>query len=460
MPRQKKGSRGNVSKIRSSEKPNGRAGGKNRDQPRAMRTVASRKVTASDSHPDRSRQRNTNTGSQNSGAREVSRVAGRNTNKRSRVSSADSPGPRIQSRRIATREVESNPESSGTIESNDPQSLLTQADIPRIVDAVLSNLPDRDASLLPQDPPQQTDLQEPTSLGKLDNYFVCLLICALRYATYRPLPSPLDLSHIAIIPPESCGSPNPTNHQLPPSPIQSPAASIGAAIPPVPPQLVERIESGSFVEMAELIPSRLSFDEAEKSKPKYRPITNVNEWLQAFAVYVSVVAKKQPHRIPDLMGYQILIIEASNEYRNNGWLAYDRRFRQQVAFHPHRKWSEIDSTFWTLAFTGQANANRCRHCFSLFHPSQQCEFAPNPTSLQVEPPYKAGPAHRRLICHRWNYQPSQSCSYPYCRFKHVCYICADNPAAKDIHHKAIFCPYRTTNIHQPVTTQKPKPLFP
>ena len=24
----------------------------------------------------------------------------------------------------------------------------------------------------------------------------------------------------------------------------------------------------------------------------------------------------------------------------------------------------------------------CRHCFSLFHPSQQCEFAPNPTSLQ------------------------------------------------------------------------------
>ena len=236
---------------------------------------------------------------------------------------------------------------------------------------------------------------------------MCYAMCYIP-----PLSSPLDLSHIAIIPSESSGSPKPTNHQLPPSPLQSPAASIGAAIPPVPLQLVERIESGAFVEMAfvemaELIPSHLSIDEAEKYKPKHCSVTNVSEW-QAFAVYVSVIAKKQPHHIPELMGYQILIIEASNESRNNGWLAYDRCFRQQVAFKPYRKWSNIDSTFWTLAFTGQANANRCRHCFSLFHPSQQCEFAPNPTSLQV----------------------------------------------------AIFCPYRTTNIHQRVTIQRPKPLFP
>ena len=172
MPRQTKGLRGDVSKSRSSERPNSRTGCKNQDPPRAVRTVASRKVTAADSRPDCSRQRNTNTGSRNIGAREVSRVPGPNTNKRSRVSSADSPGPRRQSRCIATREIEPNPESSDTIESNDPRSLLTEADIPRIVDAVLNHLPDRDASLLPQDPPQWTDLEEPTSLGKLDSSYV------------------------------------------------------------------------------------------------------------------------------------------------------------------------------------------------------------------------------------------------------------------------------------------------
>ena len=52
------------------------------------------------------------------------------------------------------------------------------------------------------------------------------------------------------------------------------------------------------------------------SKSKQRPITNISEWLQAFAVYVSVIARKQPQRVPDLMGYQILMLEASNEYQN------------------------------------------------------------------------------------------------------------------------------------------------
>ena len=87
-------------------------------------SLVTKYVTAADKHLDRSRQRNTNTGGRNIGAHEVSRVAGRNTNRCSHVSSADSPGPRRQNRRIATREVESNPESSDTIESNDPRSLL------------------------------------------------------------------------------------------------------------------------------------------------------------------------------------------------------------------------------------------------------------------------------------------------------------------------------------------------
>ena len=80
------------------------------------------------------------------------------------------------------------------------------------------------------------------------------------------------------------------------------------------------------------------------------------------------------------MGYQILMLEASNEYQNNRWLAYDQRFRQLAASQPSCKWSITDSTLWSLAFTGQAKVNRCKHCFSLFHQSIDCEFA------QVQPP--------------------------------------------------------------------------
>jgi len=96
--------------------------------------------------------------------------------------------------------------------------------------------------------------------------------------------------------------------------------------------------------MGDLVPSHLGFEETSRSKSKQRTITCVSEWLQAFAVYVSVVAKKQPQHVPDLMGYRILMLEASNEYQNNRWLAYDRRFRQLATSQLTCMWSNTDST--------------------------------------------------------------------------------------------------------------------
>ena len=144
------------------------------------------------------------------------------------------------------------------------------------------------------------------------------------------------------------------------------------------------------------------------SKSNQRPITNILEWLQAFAVYVSVIARKQPQHVPDLMGYQILMLEASNEYQGNFWLAYDRRFRQLAASLPNCKWSTIDPTIWNLAFTGQAKASHCRHCFSLFHLSKDCKFASNQTSSQVDPPHQM-PYRRQYICRHWNKYHGQEC---------------------------------------------------
>ena len=142
-----------------------------------------------------------------------------------------------------------------------------------------------------------------------------------------------DLRHVAVFSPETPVTVLPpethplTNHQSSVRSSQTPEVLAGTAIPPVPLHLVERIKSGAFVELADLIPSRLGFEDTTRSKIKHRSVANISEWLQAFTVYVSVIAKTQPYRVLDLMGYQILIIEASTEYRNNSWLAYDRRFR-------------------------------------------------------------------------------------------------------------------------------------
>ena len=263
----------------------------------------------------------------------------------------------------------------------------------------------------------------------------------------------LDLDHVSVLAPNQRRP-----QQQPTSCLVTSTLTPGSSIPPVPPSLVQKIESGAFIELGDLVPNHLGFEETVGSKSKQQPITNISEWLQAFAVYVSVIARKQPQRVPDLMGYQILMLEASNEYQGNCWLAYDRRFRQQAASLPNCKWSTIDSTIWNLAFTGQARASRCRHCFSLFHLSKDCEFASNQTSSQINPPHQM-PYRRRYICRHWNEYRGQGCSFPNCRYEHVCYHCAYNPAASDINHKAIFCQNRPSQ-YSGTLQRPPKPLFP
>ena len=222
---------------------------------------------------------------------------------------------------------------------------------------------------------------------------------------------------------------------------------LGAALPPVPHKLVERIESGAFIDMGELLPGNLTLiDEEQKQKSKHFRVSNITEWLQGFAVYVEVISNNQPARVPDLMGYQLLILEAYHEFRNDCWLGSDRRFRQWAASHPRTRWAAIEPTLWSLAFQGQARSSRCKHCFSLSHSSVECDLSlePHPgwslVRQKQDPPPRVP---RRAICYQWNDTPSPTCNYPNCRYDHICYICAMSPTARSVDHKAMHCPYRS-----------------
>ena len=163
------------------------------------------------------------------------------------------------------------------------------------------------------------------------------------------------------------------------------------------------------------------------------------------ATYTAVISKKQPYRVMDLMGYQILIIEAYHEYRSNAWLNYDRRFHLRAASQPGRSWAAIDSTIWNLAFAGQAKATRCNHCFSFAHSTSNCNLSGN--NSETKPLFPSGHTHYpaksfrgQPICYKWNNSKLPGCPHRNCHFEHICYICASNPQAKDVDHKAVFCP--------------------
>ena len=62
--------------------------------------------------------------------------------------------------------------------------------------------------------------------------------------------------------------------------------------------------------MAELLPERFAAytpdddDHTKASKSKIKLLTNT----QAFGRHVAIISHKQPQRVPDLIGYQALII--------------------------------------------------------------------------------------------------------------------------------------------------------
>ena len=110
--------------------------------------------------------------------------------------------------------------------------------------------------------------------------------------------------------------------------------------------------------MGELLPEHLgllgsSTDEESPRlpKPKCRQVTTIIEWVLCFGVFVAVLSQSQPHRVPDLMGYQALILQAHLEFQCDSWLGYDWNFRLRAASEGNQQWSTIDTTLWNLAFS-------------------------------------------------------------------------------------------------------------
>ena len=168
---------------------------------------------------------------------------------------------------------------------------------------------------------------------------------------------------------------------------------------------------------------------------------DVSVWLQCFAAFVGVVAKSSPEAVPGLMAYMISIIRASQEYEGSAWAAYDAAFRRQVAATGQQDWAKINSSLYTICFTGKARwAQRCDSCLSAAHTTSECyalgeeepDVAGRVRAVELAilaisaPPQRQGITDNRgprapEVCRLFN---ERRCNFRNCKYRHICRWCS------------------------------------
>ena len=165
----------------------------------------------------------------------------------------------------------------------------------------------------------------------------------------------------------------PVRHSMPDH-HNKPGTSVGkGVVAPVPKKLAEKIWKWEFVEMSEMVAESLS-QKSDKSSTglvagnrRRCPVTEVIPWIHCFAAYTSVMSRRFPESVPELLAYMTGIIRASREY-GPAWTQYDSAFRRQAASTGNRIWYQINPSLHAVCFTGRAEATpRCSTCASIDH---------------------------------------------------------------------------------------------
>lgn len=215
------------------------------------------------------------------------------------------------------------------------------------------------------------------------------------------------------------------------------AVAVGPVSPPIPYKLAEKIWQGEYIDLQELLPSRLGAPsttvldallKSEKVVAK-KNIASIEDWVVCFNTYTSVVALKKPERVRDLLAYCSTIVKASGDFIGSPWLDYDIQFRQQAATQPDAEWAKIDASIWTVQFSRatpepQYTAGGTEKKGQSYDRFPRQRYSPYPT-----------PQNR--ICFRWN--AAGGCRLVVCRFAHICSSC------RDASHGALECPQNRGN---------------
>ena len=203
---------------------------------------------------------------------------------------------------------------------------------------------------------------------------------------------------------------------------------------------IAAITNGEYVDLASLLPfSTLLPDHAASNlrlqlgnegltiplpSPARRPkITGIDRWLDAFAIYSSVILSSYPSRGVALFAYQQLIRESARKFPGMAWNIYDVEFRHRASHNHSLKWGERDVQLFLDTFTGVPKSILWRQCSSSDHFTDACPLSPRSRDSQDSP--------RVDLC--YNFNKGVPCARTPCPYKHQCNKpgCTGTHPAKD-----------------------------
>ena len=130
-------------------------------------------------------------------------------------------------------------------------------------------------------------------------------------------------------------------------------------------------------------------------------ISNIDQYTDAFLIYMSIYLQKYPTHAPQMLKYLKTLRSAART--GNGWLTYDEQFRLRRAVNPSMSWGEINTTLW-LTTVGTQNDVGGR------------------TSGKLNNVNKIS-----LPCFAFN---DGACQWRNCKYLHVCSICSESNHTK------------------------------
>ena len=185
------------------------------------------------------------------------------------------------------------------------------------------------------------------------------------------------------------------------------------------------ITNGEYVDFATLLPISSLLEEARNSQlhlqvgaqgltiplpatSKRPKITSIEKWLDAFAIFSSVLVSMYPSRATALIAYQQLIRDAARKFPGMAWYVYDVEFRRRASHNLSLNWGERDVQLYLDTFTGLPNSG-CRTCSSSDHHADSCPLS--------SPRSKDFPT-RSDLC--YNFNNGRPCARSPCPYKHRC----------------------------------------